>query len=174
MGRCLHRSGAYFSCTLARRKRQPISALGVTVTVAVSLTGPGERVAGPADGRVSIVLGLVTSKRPELESPDLLLRRLDERFLLGPALRHPRLVLAAAAAKFECSADELDLQGGRIVRKADGQSLSDLARFLRGLHFIEYGQQAFTEIVETVVTLANSEDLPAHGEAMTARLENLS
>lgn len=45
--------------------------------------------------------------------------------------------------------------------------------FLRGLHFIEYGQQAFTDILETVVTLANSEDLPAHGEAMTARLENL-
>lgn len=45
--------------------------------------------------------------------------------------------------------------------------------FLRGLHFIEYGQKAFTEILETVVTLANSEDLPAHGEAMTVRLENL-
>ena len=45
--------------------------------------------------------------------------------------------------------------------------------FLRGLHFIEYGQRAFTEILDTVVTLANSEDLPAHGEAMTARLENL-
>jgi histidinol dehydrogenase len=46
--------------------------------------------------------------------------------------------------------------------------------FLRGLHFIEYGQKAFTDIVDTVVTLANAEDLPAHGEAMTARLENLS
>jgi len=45
--------------------------------------------------------------------------------------------------------------------------------FLRGLHFIEYGQEAFTDIVDTVVTLANSEDLPAHGQAMTARLENL-
>jgi histidinol dehydrogenase len=45
--------------------------------------------------------------------------------------------------------------------------------FLRGLHLIEYGQQAFTDIVDTVVTLANAEDLPAHGEAMTARLENL-
>ena len=45
--------------------------------------------------------------------------------------------------------------------------------FLRGLHFIEYDQQAFTDILDTVVTLANSEDLPAHGEAMTARLENL-
>ncbi|MEN9906715.1 MAG: hypothetical protein RL475_913 [Actinomycetota bacterium] len=45
--------------------------------------------------------------------------------------------------------------------------------FLRGLHFIEYDKKAFTEILDTVVTLANSEDLPAHGEAMTARLENL-
>jgi len=44
--------------------------------------------------------------------------------------------------------------------------------FLRGLHFIEYEEKAFKDIVETVVTLANSEDLPAHGEAMTARLEN--
>ena len=45
--------------------------------------------------------------------------------------------------------------------------------FLRGLHFIEYDQKAFIDLVPTVVVLANSEDLPAHGEAMTARLENL-
>ena len=45
--------------------------------------------------------------------------------------------------------------------------------FLRGLHYIEYSQKAFEDIAETVITLANSEDLPAHGEAMTARLEDL-
>ena len=45
--------------------------------------------------------------------------------------------------------------------------------FLRGLHYIEYSQQAFVDIAETVITLANSEDLPAHGEAMTTRLEDL-
>jgi histidinol dehydrogenase len=44
--------------------------------------------------------------------------------------------------------------------------------FLRGLHFIEYSERAFTDLVPTVVTLANSEDLPAHGQAMTIRLEN--
>ena len=44
--------------------------------------------------------------------------------------------------------------------------------FLRGLHFIEYSEQAFTDLVPTVVTLANSENLPAHGQAMTIRLEN--
>ena len=43
--------------------------------------------------------------------------------------------------------------------------------FLRGLHFIEYSEKAFKDIAETVITLAKSEDLPAHGEAMTARLE---
>ncbi len=46
--------------------------------------------------------------------------------------------------------------------------------FLRGLHFIEYNESAFTDILPTVITLANSEDLPAHGEAMSARLENKS
>ena len=45
--------------------------------------------------------------------------------------------------------------------------------FLRGLHYIEYSKNAFVDIAATVITLANSEDLPAHGEAMTARLENL-
>ena len=45
--------------------------------------------------------------------------------------------------------------------------------FLRGLHFISYDQAAFTEIAPTVITLANSEDLPAHGEAMSARFEQL-
>ena len=44
--------------------------------------------------------------------------------------------------------------------------------FLRGIHFVEYDKNAFEGIANTVVTLANSEDLPAHGEAITARFEN--
>ena len=43
--------------------------------------------------------------------------------------------------------------------------------FLKGVSFIEYSESAFTAIAENVITLANSEDLPAHGEAMSARLE---
>ena len=43
--------------------------------------------------------------------------------------------------------------------------------FLRGLHFVEYNESAFKEITPTVITLANAEDLPAHGEAMSARSE---
>jgi histidinol dehydrogenase len=45
--------------------------------------------------------------------------------------------------------------------------------FLRGLHFIEYTEEAFKQIATTVVTLATAEDLPAHGEAMLARFEEL-
>ena len=43
--------------------------------------------------------------------------------------------------------------------------------FLKGVNFIEYDEAAFTDIAATVITLANAEDLPAHGEAMSARFE---
>ena len=43
--------------------------------------------------------------------------------------------------------------------------------FLKGVNFIEYDEASFTEIAQTVITLANAEDLPAHGEAMSARFE---
>ena len=43
--------------------------------------------------------------------------------------------------------------------------------FLKGVSVIKYNQKAFTDIANTVITLANSEDLPAHGEAMSARFE---
>jgi histidinol dehydrogenase len=45
--------------------------------------------------------------------------------------------------------------------------------FLRGIHYIEYAKDAFTDISATVITLANAEDLPAHGEAISARFESL-
>ena len=44
--------------------------------------------------------------------------------------------------------------------------------FLKGVSFIEYDESAFTQIAANVITLANSEDLPAHGEAMSARFES--
>ena len=41
--------------------------------------------------------------------------------------------------------------------------------FLRGVHFVEYTEAALTEVAHHVVALANAEDLPAHGQAVTAR-----
>jgi len=46
--------------------------------------------------------------------------------------------------------------------------------FLRGLTFIEYDKSAFIDIAQNVITLAQAEDLPAHGEAMSARLETIA
>ena len=45
--------------------------------------------------------------------------------------------------------------------------------FLKGVTFIEYNESAFTEIAANVITLARAEDLPAHGEAISARLDSL-
>ena len=41
--------------------------------------------------------------------------------------------------------------------------------FLRGIHVVEYDEPALRDIARHVVTLAEAEDLPAHGEAVTAR-----
>ena len=43
--------------------------------------------------------------------------------------------------------------------------------FLRGLHFVTYNERAFREIAGSVITFAEAEDLPAHGEAIKARFE---
>lgn len=41
--------------------------------------------------------------------------------------------------------------------------------FLRGLHYVEYDQSALAEIAPHIITLANSEDLPSHGDAIAIR-----
>lgn len=41
--------------------------------------------------------------------------------------------------------------------------------FLKGVHIVDYSRDALAEVADVVVTLANAEDLPAHGEAVTAR-----
>jgi len=41
--------------------------------------------------------------------------------------------------------------------------------FLRGIHVVSYDAAALRDVAHHVVTLAESEDLPAHGEAVTAR-----
>jgi len=43
--------------------------------------------------------------------------------------------------------------------------------FLRGIHVIDYTREALRDAAPLVVALANAEDLPAHGEAVTARFE---
>ena len=41
--------------------------------------------------------------------------------------------------------------------------------FLRGVHLVEYDREALREVAHHVVALSAAEDLPAHGQAVTAR-----
>ena len=43
--------------------------------------------------------------------------------------------------------------------------------FRRGIHVIDYRRAALHEVAHHVVTLSQAEDLPAHGEAVTARFD---
>ncbi len=43
--------------------------------------------------------------------------------------------------------------------------------FLKGLHLVNYSESALREVAQDVITLADAEDLPAHGEAIKARFE---
>ena len=44
--------------------------------------------------------------------------------------------------------------------------------FLRGLHFVSYEEGALSEVASTVITLAEAENLPAHGEAIKVRFDD--
>ena len=44
--------------------------------------------------------------------------------------------------------------------------------FLRGIHVIDYSREALHEVAHHVVVLSQAEDLPAHGEAVTARFDD--
>ena len=43
--------------------------------------------------------------------------------------------------------------------------------FLRGIHIVDYTRQALADVAHHVVTLAEAEDLPAHGAAIKARFD---
>jgi xanthine dehydrogenase molybdenum-binding subunit len=67
---------------------------------------------------------------------------------IGAAKRAKDKIFAAAAPRFGCQPEDLDLKGGYIVRKApDGrvsEKLVDLPRFLRGLHFNDRAELVMT------------------------------
>jgi histidinol dehydrogenase len=65
-----------------------------------------------------------------------------------------------------CAGSNHVLPTGGCARHSSGLSVQS---FLRGIHVIEYDEAALRDVAHHVVTLANVEDLPAHGEAVTAR-----
>jgi histidinol dehydrogenase len=65
-----------------------------------------------------------------------------------------------------CAGSNHVLPTGGCARHSSGLSVQS---FLRGIHIVEYDQAALREVAGHVVTLATVEDLPAHGQAVTAR-----
>jgi histidinol dehydrogenase len=61
------------------------------------------------------------------------------------------------------------LPTGGCARHSSGLSVQS---FLRGIHVVEYDEAALRDVAPHVVTLANVEDLPAHGQAVTARFSS--
>ena len=53
------------------------------------------------------------------------------------------------------------------------QSGLSVQTFLRGIHVVDYSREALQDVAGHVITLANAEDLPAHGEAVRLRFEGL-
>ncbi|NGP08396.1 histidinol dehydrogenase [Rhodococcus sp. 14C212] len=53
------------------------------------------------------------------------------------------------------------------------QSGLSVQTFLRGIHVVEYSREALEDVAGHVITLATAEDLPAHGEAVRLRFEDL-
>ena len=65
-----------------------------------------------------------------------------------------------------CAGSNHVLPTGGCARHSSGLSVQT---FLRGVHLIEYSEQALRDVSHQVVTLANVEDLHAHGEAAAVR-----
>ncbi|XTZ14146.1 histidinol dehydrogenase [Micromonospora echinospora] len=65
-----------------------------------------------------------------------------------------------------CAGSNHVLPTGGCARHSSGLSVQS---FLRGIHLVEYTEEALREVAGHVVTLATVEDLPAHGQAVRAR-----
>ncbi|MGA8112860.1 MAG: histidinol dehydrogenase [Actinocatenispora sp.] len=65
-----------------------------------------------------------------------------------------------------CAGSNHVLPTGGCARHSSGLSVQS---FLRGIHVVEYTEPALRDVAEHVVALSDAENLPAHGQAVTAR-----
>ena len=67
-----------------------------------------------------------------------------------------------------CAGSNHVLPTAGCARHSSGLSVQT---FLRGIHVVDYTEAALKDVAGYVMTLANAEDLPAHGEAVRLRFE---
>ncbi|RJQ69181.1 histidinol dehydrogenase [Pseudonocardiaceae bacterium YIM PH 21723] len=65
-----------------------------------------------------------------------------------------------------CAGSNHVLPTGGCARHSSGLSVQT---FLRGIHVIDYSEDALRAVADQVVALAEAEDLPAHGQAVSVR-----
>jgi len=70
-----------------------------------------------------------------------------------------------------CAGSNHVLPTGGCARHSSGLSVQT---FLRGMHLIEYDEDALVKVADHVVALADAENLPAHGQAVRARFRDRS
>jgi histidinol dehydrogenase len=68
-----------------------------------------------------------------------------------------------------CAGSNHVLPTGGCARHSGGLSVQT---FLRGIHVINYDETALRDVAGHVVTLAEVEDLPSHGQAVTVRFRS--
>ena len=67
-----------------------------------------------------------------------------------------------------CAGSNHVLPTAGCARHSSGLSVQT---FLRGIHVVDYSEAALKDVAGHVITLANAENLPAHGEAVRRRFE---
>ncbi|MDT7727713.1 MAG: histidinol dehydrogenase [Actinomycetota bacterium] len=142
----------------------------------ISETKHSERVAEALSGKQSGII-LVSTVEDGIKVVDayaaehLEIQTADAR-TVAAKVRNAGAIFVGAYAPVSlgdyCAGSNHVLPTGGFARHSSGLSVQS---FLKGIHVVDYNEQALREVASKVVALANAEDLPAHGEAITARFE---
>jgi histidinol dehydrogenase len=142
----------------------------------ISETKHSERVAEALSGRQSGII-LVSTVEDGIKVVDayaaehLEIQTADAR-AVAAKVRNAGAIFVGAYAPVSlgdyCAGSNHVLPTGGFARHSSGLSVQS---FLKGIHVVDYDERALREVASKVVALANAEDLPAHGEAITARFE---
>jgi histidinol dehydrogenase len=142
----------------------------------ISETKHSERVAEALSGKQSGII-LVSTVEDGIKVVDayaaehLEIQTADAR-AVAAKVRNAGAIFVGAYAPVSlgdyCAGSNHVLPTGGFARHSSGLSVQS---FLKGIHVVDYDEQALREVASKVVALANAEDLPAHGEAITARFE---
>ncbi|MEV6907172.1 histidinol dehydrogenase [Amycolatopsis sp. NPDC051071] len=146
------------------------------VSVRAAATKHAERVAEALGGKQSGVI-LVSTVDDGIRVVDayaaehLEIQTADARSVAA-RIRNAGAIFVGAYAPVSlgdyCAGSNHVLPTGGFARHSSGLSVQS---FLKGVHVVDYSEDALREIAGRVVALADAEDLPAHGEAITARFE---